>query len=220
MIFKILEKLPSSLIKTDFLRMKERTVFKRIEIVGTIAIVVLILFRFLIGTSLNGALLVALVFQTIYYMWFGFFLFSRVSLRDLATPKSRNQVSPFMVISSIIMGLIYSVATIAMVYGLFFYQGMNVVLSGAVLLIILSSGITLLYHWLNVADRPLLKQYYKRSFILGAFCLALWLTPVDTRLEILFKDYPEFVEAYKNLRDNPDNEEAKQRLREARSYFR
>jgi len=220
MIFKILEKLPSSLIKTDFLRMKERTVFKRIEIVGTIAIVLLILFRFLFGTSLNGVLLVVLVFQTIYYMWFGFFLFSRVSLRDLATPKSRNQVSPFMVISSIIMGLVYSVATIAMVYGLFFYQGMNVVLSGAVLLIILSSGITLLYHWLNVADRPLLKQYYKRSFILGAFCLALWLTPVDTRLEILFKDYPEFVEAYKNLRDNPDNEEAQQRLREARSYFR
>jgi len=220
MIFKILEKLPSSLIKTDFLRMKERTVFKRIGIVGTIAIVLLILFRFLFGTSLNGVLLVVLVFQTIYYMWFGFFLFSRVSLRDLATPKSRNQVSPFMVISSIIMGLVYSVATIAMVYGLFFYQGMNVVLSGAVLLIILSSGITLLYHWLNVADRPLLKQYYKRSFILGAFCLALWLTPVDTRLEILFKDYPEFVEAYKNLRDNPDNEEAQQRLREARSYFR
>jgi len=220
MILKILEKIPATLYSKDYLRMKERTTFKRIELIVALLVFVLLVFRFIFGTALNGLLLITLVFLAIYYMWFGFFLFSRVALRDLATPKSRSQVSAFMVISSMLMGIIYSIASIAIVYGVFFYGGMNFMLSVAFFLIVVATGLTLFYHWLNQADRPLLFQYYKRSAILGLFCLSLLITPVDTRLQVLFHNHPEFIEAFKEVRSQPDSDEAKNKLREARSYFR
>lgn len=219
-IRKILDRIPSSLYQTDFLRMQERTMFKRIELALSIIIVFLLLFRFVFGTALNALLLPALVLQAIHYMWFGFFLFSRVSLRDLATPKSRSQVSVFMVISSIIMGILYSISIIAIVYGIFFYTGMNYILIVSVLFLFSATAITIFYHWLNEADRPLLSQYYKRSAILGIFCFMLWVTPVDLRLEVLFRKHPDFIEAYRYYRENPQSEEAKNRMSEARSYFR
>ncbi|HSV87430.1 MAG TPA: hypothetical protein VLH61_02185 [Bacteroidales bacterium] len=212
--------IPTNFLRGEYLRMHERTVLKRIERFGAIIVFLLMIIRMWLGTEINGILLSALVIFSIGYMWSGFFLFSRVSLRDLATPKSRSQVSPFMVVSSIVMGFIYSFCTLAVIYGIFFYSGMNFMLSLAFFFILASTSITIAYHWLNKADRPLLRQYYKRSAVMGILCLALWVIPVDTKLQFLFREHPEFIEAYKAYRENPDNPVVHERLRSARSYFR
>jgi len=180
----------------------------------------LLAFRFAFGTALNGLLITALVFLAIYYMWFGFFIFNRASLRDLATPKSRSKFTPFMVASGILMGLIYSFCTISIIYGIYFYQAMNFMLAAGFFFVLFATSFTLVYHRLNPQDAPYLRQFYRRSAILGLFCLFMWITPVDTRLQLLFRKHPDFIEAYKNYRINPDDPQAEERLKTARSLFR
>jgi len=213
-------RIPPNLLQAEYLRMHERTFLKRFERIGAIIVFLLIIFRIWLGTEFNGILLTSLMVFAIMYMWAGFFLFSRVSLRDLATPKSRSQVSLFMVVSSIVMGLIYSFCTLAVTYGIFFYDGMNFMLSASFFLVLVATAITLVYHWLNKADRPFLWQYYKRSAVMGLLCLTIWVIPVDTKLQFLFREHPEFIEAYKAYRENPDSILVQERLRTARSYFR
>lgn len=198
----------------------KKNLFKKIEQIGGFFVVALLLFRFLFGTGLNGLLITALVLMAIYYMWFGFFIFTRASMLDLATPKSRSKFSAFMIASSILMGLVYSFCTISIVYGVFFYQGMNFMLGFSFLLVFFASSFTLVYHRLNREEGGYLRQFYRRSALLGLFCLAMWVTPVDTRLEVLFRKHPDFIEAYKNFRANPGDEQAEEHLKTVRSHFR
>jgi len=180
----------------------------------------LVMFRFAFGTALNGLLITAMVLLAIFYMWFGFFIFNRASLQDLATPKSRSKFTPFMVASGILMGLIYSFCTIAIMYGIYFYQGMNFMLATGFFFVVFATSFTLVYHRLNRQDAPYLRQFYRRSAILGLFCLFMWITPVDTRLQLLFRKHPDFIEAYKNYRANPNDSHAEESLKTARSLFR
>jgi hypothetical protein len=72
----------------------KKNIFNKTERIGGLIVVALLLFRFLFGTALNGLLITSLVLMAIYYMWFGFFIFTRASISDLATPKSRSKFSP------------------------------------------------------------------------------------------------------------------------------
>ena len=197
-----------------------KTIFKKIELFLGLMTLALLLYRLLFGTGLNGMLITALVIMAIYYMWFGFFLFTGRSLRDLATPQSRKTFKPFRIASSILMGLVYSFCTIAILHGVFFYDSMNFMLAFAFFLTFLSASFTLVYHKLNPEDGPYLSQFYRRSAILGLFCLLMWLTPVNTRLEVLFRKHPDFIEAYKQFKENPNDPLAEEALRQARSVFR
>ncbi len=197
-----------------------KTTFKKIEYYGGLITLALLVFRFVFGTALNGLLITALVLMAIYYMWFGFFIFNRASLRDLATPKSRSKFTPFMIASGILMSLIYSFCTIAIIYGIYFYQAMNFMLATGFFFVLFATSFTLVYHRLNKEDAAYLRQFYRRSAILGLFCLFMWLTPVDTRLQILFRKHPDFIEAYKDYHANPGDTQAEERLKAARSLFR
>jgi len=197
-----------------------KTIFGKIEYYGALISIGLLLYRFLFGTALNGLLITALVLIAIYYMWFGFFIFTKASLRDLATPKSRRKFSPFVIVSSIIMGLIYSFCTIAIIYGVYFYKAMNFLLAASFFLVFIASGFTLFYHWLNKDEGCFLRPFYRRSAILGLFCLFMWITPIDTRLHMLFRQHPDFIEAYKNHLANPNDEQAEERLKTAKGQFR
>jgi hypothetical protein len=198
----------------------KNTVFKKIELYGSLVTLALLLFRLIFGTGLNGLLITALVVMAIFYMGFGFFIFTGRTLRDLATPQSRSSFKPFRIASSILMGLVYSFCTIAILHGVFFYDSMNFMLAFAFFLTFLATSFTLVYHKLNPEDGPYLKQFYRRSAFLGLFCLIMWLTPVNTRLEVLFRKHPDFIEAYKDFRENPEDNQAEEALRRARSFFR
>lgn len=199
---------------------KSKNLYRKFEYYAALFTIALLLFRFLFGTALNGLLITALVLMAIFYMWFGFFIFTGASVRELATPKSRSKFTPFMLASSIVMGLIYSLCTIAIIYGVYFYQGMNFMLGLAFILVFFATAVIIFYRWFSHDHTSYLKQYFRRSAVLGLFCLFMWLTPVNTRLHILFRHHPDFIEAYKNHRANPDDPLAEEQLKNVRSHFR
>ncbi|MFO7998117.1 MAG: hypothetical protein R6U86_03965 [Bacteroidales bacterium] len=196
------------------------TILNRVEKYGALIALFLLTYRVFFGIALDVFLLNAITLLAIYYLWLGFFLFNKTLPLDLVDRRKRVRFTPFRTVSSILMGLVYSVCLIAILYAVFFYPRMQFMLGFAFFLLGASLASTLVYHWLNKADWHFLSQFYRRTAILGVFILGTIITPVETRLGILYSNYPGFVEAYKEYRTNPDSPEALERLRSERSNFR
>ncbi len=193
---------------------------KRIEIIGIIIAGILIVLRLIFGTFFNASLMVMLVLLSIYYLWFGFFLFNNITHDQLFSKPDRHKFNIFNISSSIIMGVVYSFTVISIMFAVFFYSKMNLMLGLSFFIIFLSLTFSVIYDKYYKVDKQYLFQFYIRSAIYGIICLFLLLTPVERRAEILFRDHPEFVEAYKNYRENPEDPEAEEELRKQRNRFR
>ncbi|MFP4065452.1 MAG: hypothetical protein ACLFS0_08120, partial [Bacteroidales bacterium] len=102
----------------------------------------------------------------------------------------------------------------------FFYPGMQFMLASALILLLLFTGVMIGIQYMQKKFDPFCPRMYLRAAGLFIILLILWVPPVEDRLNILFRDHPEFIEAYLDYRDNPDDPENIQRLREQRSRFR
>ncbi len=193
---------------------------KRIELTGIIITGVLIVLRLSFGTFFNVSLMIMLVLLSIYYLWFGFFLFNNVTHDQLLSRDGKKNFNIFNISTSIIMGVVYSFVIISIMFAIFFYSNMNLMLGFSFFIIFLSLVFSAFYDKYYHIDRKYLSQFYIRSAAYGIICLFLLLTPVEKRAEVLFHDHPEFIEAFKDYRKNPDDPEAKEELRKQRNRFR
>lgn len=193
---------------------------RRFERIVALTITVLVIYRVFIGIEVSVFLRVMMTLLSIFYMWFGFFLFNEAQITDLFHKKTRARFTGFKIASSIMMGLVYSTALIALMRGLYFYAGMNFMLGFSFFLILFSLSFTLVYNYLNREEQKYINKFYVRSLIFGGILAIALLTPVEKRINMLYGAYPSFVEAYMEYRQNPEDPTALERLREERSRFR
>ncbi len=193
---------------------------KRVELTGIIITGLLIVLRIVFGTFFNASLMVMLVLMAIYYLWFGFFLFNNVTHEQLFTKHDRGKFNLFNISSSIIMGVVYSFTVISIMFALFFYSKMNLMLGSSFFLLLMSLIFSIIYQNYYNVEKKYLHQFYIRSAAYGIICLFLLLTPVEKRLKVLFSDHPNFIEAYLDYRENPDDPKAEEELRKQRNRFR
>ena len=200
--------------------MNPRTILNRIEKLIAIPTVVLLIYRIFLGTSLDFFLLSAVTVMAVFYLWFGFFLFNRILPLELADPVKRQNLDSFRVVSSIFMGVVYSVCIISILFSIFFYPRMQFMLGFSLFLVLTAASLSAVYHWLNKQSGRFLRQFYLRSLILGGFIALTLSISVEKRLNLLYSDHPGFIEAYCDHRNEPNDPEAFDRLREERSKFR
>jgi len=193
---------------------------RRIEITGLVLIAVLILVRLFADMQLHVILRILLVLISIFYMWFGFFLFTKMTVKDLSCPKKRKNLSPLKISGSIGAGFIYSLSFIAIINTLDFYRGMHFLSGLAFFLNLAVLGVVLFIFYRKKEKDPFFKQFLKRSSAMALLFLVILLTPVEKRLGLLYKDHPGFIEAYTAYMEDPDNPEKLNHLREERSAFR
>ncbi len=199
---------------------KEPTFIRNIEKYGSYAVILLICFRVFFDTRLDIFLLTGITLLAVFYLWFGFFIFTNARPIDIIDKGKRYVFTPFKITASIIMGVIYSISLISILYGFFFYPRMQFMLGFSFLLLLVSACILIVYHWLKKPDPIYLKQFYKRSVILGSFVLMIIIAPVETRLAVLYQKHPGFIEAYMEYRNDPNSPETLDKLRNERSRFR
>jgi hypothetical protein len=200
--------------------LNEPTLLNRIERAGALVAGLLLLYRILFGTGLDFFLLNAFTLLAVFYLWFGFFLFNRARPLELTDRRRRARFDRFRVASSIVMGLVYSVCLISILYAVFFYPRMQFMLGFSFFLLGTGTALTGVYHRLNREKGAYLRQFYRRTAILALFIGAILLIPVEKRLEVLYRQHPGFVEAYKGFQQEPESPEALERLRYERSKFR
>jgi hypothetical protein len=196
------------------------TIINSIERIGSVVVALLLLFRILFDTSLNFVMLTAITLSAVYYLWFGFFIFTNAIPLDIIDRRKRAAFTPFVITSSILMGVVYSVCMISILFAFNFYPHMQFMLWFAFILILSSGGFLFTYHKIQPGESTFIKQFIRRSAIFGAFILFLLLIPVEKRLEVLYRKHPGFIQAYKEYRQNPDLHENIDKLREERSKFR
>ncbi|MFN2395923.1 MAG: hypothetical protein ABR597_09570 [Bacteroidales bacterium] len=193
---------------------------KRIEFVTLFIILALIVFRVSAGMQLHVLLRVFLVLIAIFYMWSGFFLFTGMSLKDLFNERKRNELSPKKVTSSITAGFIYSLSFIAIIHSIDLYRGMHILAGIAFSLNLLVVGFIVFLWTRKKENNKFTQQFFIRSSILVVFFAFVILTSVETKLNLLYKDHPRFIEAYTEYIENPEDPEKLNVLREERSAFR
>lgn len=211
--------LPGSGVKT-YICIETVTFMKKTELSLIVITGLLLLLRFIWGVPVNLMLRIMLTLTAVFYLWSGFFLFNRISISKIHLRQTFKGINAFKIATGIGMGGIYSVALISVMYAINFYSGMNFLLGFSVFCLFMSGSFFTVYYFLNPETIGYVKQYFIRNVVLiliTGFMLSL---SVDKRLEILYHEYPEFIEAYKTHRDNPDDTFAAEKLKEERSRFR
>ncbi len=199
---------------------KPDTLINKFEKAGLITVLVIMAIRVWLGPDSNFILLVATTILSTYYLWFGFFIFNKLKPQNLLNKNVLRSLKPFQAYVSIIMGIIVSYALIAILTGFFFYPVMQLILLTALLALIAFTVFLIVYQLIKKQKPDYFYRFYYRAAICSILIALLWLPPVEKRLDVLFRNYPVFIEAYLDYRDNPDNDKAREKLREERSRFR
>ncbi len=196
------------------------TLVNKFEKAGLVTVIIIWLLRATVGPMFNFTLLLTTTLLAIYYLWFGFFIFNKMQPLDLLYQHKHKQISRFHIVAGIVMGVVLSYSLIAITFGFLFFPGIQTAMFSAAGLLILFTIYVLAYDLVKKRHRILCRRFYQRAVIIGAILAALLFIPLETRLSILFRDHPDFQEAYLEYRENPDDEKAEERLREERSKFR
>lgn len=199
---------------------KRDTIINKFEKAGLVTALVVILLRVLLGPQINFILLITITLLSTYYLWFGFFIFNKITPHSLLNKTVTQSLTSFQVHLSIFTGIVISYALIAILTGFFFYPVMPFILGSALGLLVALSIFLTIYKVTKKKQINFLGSFSIRSLIYGILLILLTVPPLETRLHILFKDYPEFVETYLKCRENPDNEMMQERLKKERSRFR
>ncbi|TVQ14446.1 MAG: hypothetical protein EA361_07700 [Bacteroidetes bacterium] len=193
---------------------------RKFEAISVLLILGLIVYRIFFGIELQVFLRVMLTLMAIFYMWFGLFLFNRTRPLDLFDKWKRKELSLFQISGSITFGFLYSFSFITIMYAVNFYAAMNTMILLAFLFNVSIIGLCYFSLWQGKVETSFLKQFLVRSWVLASLFAVMMLVPLDQRLNALYKDYPDFIEAYNQYLEYPDHPESLQRLKEERSAFR
>ena len=199
---------------------KKDTLVNKFEKAGLATVLVVWILRASIGPVFNYTLLVTTTLLAIYYLWFGFFIFNHMQPLDLLYQQKHRSINRFNISMGIIMGVILSYGLIAILFGFLFFPGMQMAMITAAAVLVLLTAFIIIYRTIYKKHRQICRRFYVRASIIGFFLAILLLPPTELRLSVLFRDHPDFQEAYMDYRENPDDEKAKERLREERSKFR
>lgn len=196
------------------------TLINKFEKAGIFAVLLVIVIRIWLGPETNFMLLVTTTILSIYYLWFGFFIFNRYKLTDLLDKSVVQQIKPLHVYTGIIMGVIISYTLIAILFGFFFFPFTPFLLATSFVILVAFTMFLAVFQIVKKKRIRLFWRFYYRAVLFAIIAGLLWLTPLETRLNFLFKDHKDFIEAYLYYTANPDDEKALERLRDERSRFR
>ncbi len=201
--------------------MKQKdTLINKFEKAGLITVIVIWVLRVWFGPAFNYALLLTTTLLAIYYLWFGFFIFNKLRPFDLVHQHKRQSLTPFKIVTSILMGLIISYCLIAILFGFLFFPGMQTAIIFAFVVMVAFAGFIIAYQVIQKKHMAFCNRYYLRMVLFVVFLALLWIPPLEVRLGVLFRDHPDFQEAYIEYSENPECEKAKEKLRQERSRFR
>lgn len=187
---------------------------KKAEIIlGIIAII-----GFIINIQLlpGGALLTTLSMSllNIIYILFGFLLFNNIRLRHIFKKNHYKDVNAMQIIGAVFAGLVLSIIVIALLFHLNYWDGKWILLQIGLIHIGLALLIFIPLYWIKKSAFS--KQILSRLLIYGGLGVIFYLLPNDAILNYKYKDYPEYIEALKDVREDPDNEDYRKRLNEER----
>jgi hypothetical protein len=188
--------------------------FEKILIV--IAIIGLI-FRFLYIPGAFIIMFASLMTLAVLYFLLGFALFNNLKVKDLTQKATYNSMNNIRLIGAIFTGLALSTIVIGILFKIFRWPGGNIqILSGivAIIAILIVSAIKG-----GVLKSTFYKPIQIRLFAYLFVGVALFLASDYWIEQIKFHNHPEYLELYIEYQKNPDDEELRKELEDARAVM-
>jgi hypothetical protein len=160
------------------------------------------------GSGILIALTLTLL--SMFYYVFSFAFFNNIKVRDLFKKVSYQGTNAKRIIGAIGLGCTLSIITLG---GLFKLQ----LWSGSAYLLIVGlnwTGIILIiasFFYLR-AKADYYTRIFKRIAIYGGLGVLLYLTPINTLIDMYYGDYPEYADLYKQVLAEPENIELQNQL--------
>ena len=178
---------------------------KKLELLlSTIAIIAFVLFMLLIPKSTIILVLSVLLLSMIYF-YLSVAIFNGIPTKKAFKKSSYASFSNNRIVLSILTGLALSFTLVGIIFKLLFWPGaeVNLIIGLTGLLIASVTGTTKLF----MTRDSFYGNILKRTVTYGLVAVISYLLPEYTLLEYRFRDYPDYVEAYKIAVENPGDME-------------
>lgn len=148
------------------------------------------------------------------YLFLGFALFNDIDMKEIFKKESYLGKSILRILGGVGTGISLSATVIGLMFKFQSWKNAdNNLLVGLSSLFILTVVVLIKY--------SKNKSYYysnilKRSFLIGGFGLILLLTPTSMYIDYKYRNYPEYMNALKNLIADPDNKQLQNKVNEER----
>ncbi len=149
-----------------------------------------------------------LLLGTFYYL-FGFALFNKIGFRQIFKRDSYKDTNALRIIGAVLTGWAVSIIFIGVLFTVQHYPGAAFFLYCGLVCIILIFIVALIRYLKSK------EEYYIRIFkylaVSAVIGLLFLFVPESSVIELQYRNHPEYIEAYKDLKADPQNEELKKK---------
>lgn len=182
---------------------------KKIELtLGLIAILAIFLKILNIPGSSLLTILTFLTLSIFYYLSFA--LFNGIRLREIFKSEAYKHTNAKRIIGAVGLGFALSAILMGVLFKLEFWTGATVQLKIGLVI----TGVILIIATIFYSRNKI--EYYRRIFkriaIIGGLGFILYLTPTATLVDIYYRNNPDYVELYKQVLADPNNQELREKL--------
>lgn len=189
---------------------KNNTIMRRIEVIFLIIIFIGVVLSF-IGIPGGSALfiLTGLIFSLIYFI-FSVFLMNDGTIKTMFKKGFLSEKSTIEIVLPIFTGFVLSITIISILFRFSFWpSSKRIFFTG--FLPLLPILIFSVIKFLNDKN-DFFKKMIIRLSIIGSIVFVIYLIPETKLFEIKYRQYPDYIEAFKYLRENPGDFEAIERF--------
>lgn len=177
---------------------------KKTEIILSILIVVAIILNF--SLIPGGVILTVLTLSSLscLYFAFSFALLNNIRLRHIFKSESYKGINALRIIGTVVTGWSLSLALNGILFKLLFWPGASINLIGGLFCVCIVSIICVI-KCTSKDNRPYYFRILNRTIIVGLSCVSLLTVSSKDINNFKYRNYPAFIEAERQNRENPDN---------------
>jgi len=185
---------------------------KRIEIILTSIIVITIILKLALIPGGGPFLVFSITLLACYYYIFGIFIFNGIAFSDILKTKSYEDLKFFHIITTFFLGAGLSNLLMGVLFKTFNWLSPTAdifFLSGFIFIF----KILFIYLIKNIKNKVLyLKRIGIRIAVIASLALIFIFISETTLVKIQYQNHPEYVKAYIEYKNNPENTELKDKL--------
>lgn len=184
--------------------------FELIFLLTVIGAVLAVLINYPMATQI---LVVSISILSVFYMYIGFAVFLDIPFRELFGKNRFGQISKQRIVGAFALGIALSASLIGLLFKILIWPNATIQLLIGLSGLVLIGALSIWRYMFNKS------QFYHRVFIRLALYIPIIVfaifIPKYAVLEYQYRDYPEYIEAFKAKNENPDDAELQQNLDQA-----
>ena len=155
---------------------------RKIELICGIVAAISIVFKFIIGNSLNTIFIISIIGLSMFYTYFSFLYFNNIPIKKAFKKESYSGLSKLRIIGTIGLGFGLAFTVLGILWSLMYWPFNTYFNLGIPILLLV--GIIALIKYLTTKSRDYLR-IINRIIIIGGFGFILWVTPQESLNELL-----------------------------------